>query len=166
MKAKGTTKYRAMVARCNFLPGSDHPDLQFAAMEASRRMSKPCYDDMDKVIRIANYLNGEHHRLVQILPFGRDDGVRHAWSGLDWAGCRRTRKSTSGGVLRVGSCTIKHWSSTQKAIALSSSEVELYAATRAISEAKGLRSLVRDLVESLRVLAWVGARSGLPGWCW
>lgn len=36
----------------------------------------------------------------------------------------------------VGSCMIKRWPSTQKAIALSSAEAELDAATRGFSKAK------------------------------
>eukprot|EP00974_Lingulodinium_polyedra_P082078 7946493-Lingulodinium_polyedra.AAC.1 len=43
----------------------------------------------------------------------------------DWAGCARTRKSTSGGVVMRGRHLIKHWSGTQSTAALSSAEAEL-----------------------------------------
>ena len=158
MVGEEATRHRAMVARCNFL-GCDRPDIQFAAKEASRWMSKPCREDQDKVTRIGKYLNGGLRRMEQVFPFGRDDSVICAYSDSDWAGCLRTRKSTSGGILCIGGCMIKHWSSTQKAIALSSAEAELYAATRALSEAKGLKSLGMDFGESLSIRAYVDAQA-------
>ena len=44
----------------------------------------------------------------------------------DFAGCRRTRKSTSAGVVLFGGHAVKSWSSTQAVIALSSGEAEYY----------------------------------------
>lgn len=132
MVGEVATQYRAMVARCNFL-GCDRPDIQYAAKEASRWMSAPCHGDREKIVRIGKDLNGDFRMIVQAFPFGRDDGAVKVYSGLDWAGCLRIRKSTSGGMLCIGGCMIKHWSSTQEAIALSSAEAELYTATRALS---------------------------------
>ena len=62
----------------------------------------------------------------------------------DWAGCVKTRKSTSGGVVMRGVHTIKHWSTTQSTVALSSAEAELIALVKGGSEALGARSLLRD----------------------
>lgn len=75
---------------------------------------------------IAEYLNVDHYRLARILPVGSDDSVIHAFSNSDWAGCQRRWVSTSGGVLHIGSWTVKHWSSTQKTIAASPAEAGLY----------------------------------------
>jgi hypothetical protein len=44
----------------------------------------------------------------------------------------------------VGSHVIKTWSSTQKAVALSSGEAEVVAVVKGVSEAVGLRSLARS----------------------
>ena len=63
----------------------------------------------------------------------------------DFAGCIETRKSTSGGCIVVGSHLVKHWSSTQKTIALSSGEAELAGIVKGASEGMGLRSLARDM---------------------
>ena len=71
---------------------------------------------------------------------GRDPGLT-AWVHSDFAGCVRTRKSTSGGVITVGRHVIKTWSSTQGAIALSSAEAEFYAMVEAVIKAKGLKTL-------------------------
>lgn len=51
--------------------------------------------------RIAKYLSGEYRAIVQVIPFGGDGGVIHAFSHSDWAGCLKTRTSTGGGVLLI-----------------------------------------------------------------
>ena len=68
-----------------------------------------------------------------------------AFSDTDFAGCRVSRKSTSGGCLLINGHLVKHWSSTQKVIALSSGEAELAGVVKAACESLGLRSLCRDL---------------------
>ena len=35
------------------------------------------------------------------------------YTDSDWAGCRRTAKSTSGGLIRIGSHYVKSWSTTR-----------------------------------------------------
>ena len=66
------------------------------------------------------------------------------YTDSDWAGCRKTRKSTSGGVLKVGRHVIKSWSRTQKAVALSSGEAEVIAVVGGVSEALGVKALAKD----------------------
>ena len=44
----------------------------------------------------------------------------------DFAGCKETRRSTSGGAILVGQCLVKHWANTQTTITLSSGESELH----------------------------------------
>ena len=67
------------------------------------------------------------------------------YSDSDWAGCLRTRKSTSGGVVTLGGMAIKHWSSTQSTQALSVGEAEYTALVKAATEALGMQALARDL---------------------
>lgn len=57
----------------------------------------------------------------------------------------------------IGYCMVKHWSSTQKASALSSAEAELYAATRALTEAN---PRVKALVDAQTTIG-LSRRSGL-----
>ena len=68
-----------------------------------------------------------------------------AYSDSDWAGCRASRRSTSGGLLAVSGGVVKSWSSTQGTIATWSGEAEYYAAVKAAAEALGFQSLARDL---------------------
>ena len=62
----------------------------------------------------------------------------------DFAGCRTTAKSTSGGVISMGSHYLKSWSSTQKTIALSSGEAELTAVIKCSCECIGMVQLAED----------------------
>lgn len=67
-RANLPTKFRAMVARCSLL-GSDRWDLQSSAKEAQRSIATPHVGDRERVVRIAQYLNGEYHRRVQQTLF-------------------------------------------------------------------------------------------------
>ena len=55
----------------------------------------------------------------------------------DWAGCRRTRKSTNGGCMLLNGACLKTWSTTQSVRAVSSGEAEYYAALKGASMALG-----------------------------
>ena len=84
--------------------------------------------------------------MVQRIAF-RDyaPGVVRAYVDSDWAGCRKTRKSTSGGVLYLGDTPVRGWSSNQAVIALSSGEAEYYAALKGASAALGFQSMLKDI---------------------
>ena len=56
--------------------------------------------------------------------------VIRAYVDSDWAGCRKIRKSTSGGVLMLGTTAVRGWSTNQAVIALSSWEAEYYVALK------------------------------------
>ena len=72
-------------------------------------------------------------------------------SDADAAGCPKTRRSTSGGSLRMGRYTLATWSSAQKVVSLSSGEAEYYSMARCASEAIGLANTVRELGREARV---------------
>ena len=118
-----TTCYRAVVARGNYL-SADRPDIAFAVKEAAREMATPTRQSWELVRRIASYLVG---RPRLRWWYGYQDFPRDlvGSSDSDWAGCKRTRKSTSGGAIRYGSHLLKSWSRTQDTISLSSAEAEL-----------------------------------------
>ena len=81
------------------------------------------------------------------MKFDYQKEVRHVdvWTDTDYAGCRETRKSTSGGIIMLGSHVVRNCSSTQKVIALSSGEAEYYGMVRGGAEALGTRSILADM---------------------
>ena len=66
-------------------------------------------------------------------------------SDSDWAGCRRTRRSTSGGVILHGRHLVHHWSRTQAGVALSSAEAELNSMLKCGQELLCLKQFLREM---------------------
>merc|ERR1712079_526166 len=94
--------------------------------------------------KIGKYLKG-YPRLVHKFPWQRQGERLRIYTDADWAGCRKTRKSTSGGVAMVGKHCLKFCSKTQQNITLSSAEAELVALVKGGGEGKGLVALMKDL---------------------
>ena len=161
LDGRAATEFRAMTARANFL-ASDRPDIAFAVKELCRAMSSPTTRDSDALKRLARYLLG---RPRLIMHFGWQDtpGALDVYTDSDWAGCVRTRKSTSGGAVLRGRHVLKTWSGTQATIALSSAEAELIALVKGAAEGLALRSLIADLGEefALRVHVDSSAATGI-----
>eukprot|EP00973_Karenia_brevis_P047469 6590130-Karenia_brevis.AAC.1 len=98
-----------------------------------------------------------------VIRFEWQNGQQHidAFSDSDWAGCKSTRKSTSGGCAMIGTHLIKSWASTQNVIALSSGEAELYALTKAASQTLGLVTMANDFGEKLQARVKCDAKATL-----
>ena len=83
--------------------------------------------------------------MVTEYKFHGDVREMEVFSDTNWAGCRRTARSTSGGVIMWGTHYLKSWSSTQKNVTLSSAEAELLAAVKASGEAPGMLQLMSSV---------------------
>jgi hypothetical protein len=119
-------------------------DMQFAAKEISRFMSKPEEQDWRSAKRLARYLK-DNKRMVIEYKFQELPEKIVMWSDSDFAGCRRTRRSTSAGVAMFGGHCLKTYSSTQPLIALSVGEAEYYGIVKAGCTGLGVQSLFKDL---------------------
>ena len=95
------------------------------------------------------------------------------YADIDWAGDKRTLKSTSGGVIHWGSHVLKTWSTSQSTLALSSGEAELYAMTKAATQVTGIISLAADfgiilkgtVLSDSNAAIGITHRAGLGGRC-
>ena len=87
-------------------------------------------------------------------------GIR-AYVDTDFAGCKATRRSTSGGVALYGSHTIKHWSTTQTTVCLSSAEDELRGIGDGVAQAFSLQSITRDLGMTLQIDMFTDATAAI-----
>ena len=135
-------EYKSLAARANYL-APDRPDIQNAVKELCKAMAKPTVGDRRKIKRLARYLKG-CPRVISNFKFQERQQVIDGYSDSDWAGCKKTSRSTSGGAMLYGSHLIKGWSSTQKNITLSSGEAELVAAVKMSSELIGITQLSED----------------------
>ena len=123
------TQFRSLAARCNFF-ASDRVDIQFACKEIGRRMTW--------------YLKAHPRMIVefkyQLVP-------QHVTTRVDteYAGCKRTRRSTNGGMVMLGDHLVKNWATTQTVVAISSREAEYYVMTKCASGGFGVICLMEDL---------------------
>ena len=153
------TKYWALAARCNDL-SLDRPDVAFAVKELARNMSKPRKGEWVRVTRLGRYLVGKP-RLQQWFAWQGIPMGLGTYTDADWACCRETRKSTTGGVIMLGSHALKSWSKTQAFIALSSGESELYATLKASAQTLGLLAMLHDYGVKVSSEIWGDAQVAL-----
>ena len=153
-----TTAFRGSAARANYL-SADRVDCQFAAKEICRWMSAPSEQSWAALKRLCRYLVGLP-RMVYVHKWQRVRGIE-VYTDTDWAGCPRTRKSTSGGCVLLGRHTIKSWSSTQSNVALSSGEAEFNGVVRGSGIGLGYQSLLRDLGHDLPVRVWTDSSAAI-----
>ena len=114
--------YRPIVARGNYL-SQDRPDVRYTVKEVCRKMANPTSGDWARLKKLCRYLAGRPRMRQRCIDM--EDGVIEVFVDADWAGCQKSRTSTSGGrIMAYGMC-LKTWSSTQGAIARSSGEAEL-----------------------------------------
>ena len=84
--------------------------------------------------------------MVQRIPFeDHPSAIIKTFVDSDWAGCRKSRKYTSGGIIFFGDVAVRAWSGNQAVIALISGEAEYYAALKGASAALGFQFMLRDL---------------------
>ena len=120
-------RYRHLEATVNYL-SMDRPDVQQAFLAVR------CRGPQSRVWWHCN----EWHRYLRKHPsmefeYSRtsieEASMMEGYSDSDWAGCRATRRSSSGGILALGGCALKCWSNRHGSVALSSGEKEYYYAS-------------------------------------
>ena len=116
--------YRALSARANDL-AQDRPDMTFSTKELCSKFAIPNNDSYAKLKRVVRYLIGLPMLVYvcdwQDMPTGLD-----VYTDTDFAGCKTTRRSTSGGTVMFGSHCVRHWATNQTTLSLSSGEAELH----------------------------------------
>ena len=86
----------------------------------------------------------ENRRTVMKYEWQGHEQEVTGYSDSDWAGCRVTGRSTSGGALMIGGHFLKGWSRTQNNVTCSSAAAELIALVKCSAELLGMRSAMKD----------------------
>ena len=159
LQGRELTKFRALSARLNYL-AQDRPDLQYAVKEVARRMACPTQKDWLLMKRVGRYLLGAP-RAVQEFTWQEMQSSFDTFVDSDWAGCKTSCRSTSGGVTKLGWHSIKSWSTTQATVAMSSAEAELYALTKGAANTLGFIALAKDLGYSMSAMVHTDASAAL-----
>ena len=117
-----------MAARVNYL-------------SADSRMQNPVEGDWQKLVRLGRDLKGAP-RCVLGYAWQSRCKAPIGYGDSDWAGDRKTGKSTSGGIIMLRSHLIKSWSRTQDSATLA--ETELVALSKLAMEMLGVRSMASE----------------------
>ena len=136
--------YRSVVGKLMWLIIL-RPDLNFATKELSRSLQEPTEEDYAKMKHLVKYLVATRNYEFVISPGDYASSNRAtitSYVDSDWAGCKATRKSTSGGVLHINRVCVHHYARTQTTVALSSGEAELYAIGTGVAESLGLKNFL------------------------
>ncbi|XP_055622794.1 uncharacterized protein LOC129766298 [Toxorhynchites rutilus septentrionalis] len=139
------TLYRSLVGALLYLAVNARPNLSLSVGMLWRKVSEPNHMDWGAAKRVLQYLSVTKDWR---LKFGPDEGwCLRCFSDSDWAGERRTRRSTTGFIFFYGSGPISRISKGQSSVALSSLEAEYNALSLACQETVWLRRLLTELGE-------------------
>nr|GEV66018.1 reverse transcriptase domain-containing protein [Tanacetum cinerariifolium] len=131
------TKYRSMIGALMYLT-SYRPDIIHATCLCARYQAKPTEKHLKEVKRIFRYLCGT----VNIgLWYTKDSGFElTGFSDADYAGCKDTFKSTSGGAQFLGEKLVSWSSKKQDVITLSKMPRECLAIIKSKSKVRYSRN--------------------------
>ena len=87
--------------------------------------------------------------------------VLRTYGDADWVGCKDTREPTIGGCIAFGKHTLKGRSKTQSLVVLRRGESELYATLKAVAEAFGMLSFLKDFGWQVAGEVWGDASAAL-----
>ena len=142
LNAGDATVYRSCIGILLYM-SSDYVDCQYTIRGLSQSMASPSVQAMACLRHLAQYLLGcTDHAMV--LKYEAHKGLLHhnpcdytleIYSDSDWAKHKQTRRSVSSGYLFLFGCLLYPTSRSQKALALSSAEAEIYASASATSDA-------------------------------
>ena len=158
---EGTKRFRAALGMALSM-GQDRSDIQFALKEIASGMSSPRIKDAIALKRLARYLVGAPSLTFPFLHQSMIETLR-VYVDSDFAGQQATKKSAPSMCLRLGSHTLATVIVTQKVIALSSVEAEIYALGTGAAEGLYVRSpLLECGVES----SWVVVSDSSAALAW
>ena len=138
-------RYRTAVGQLLWLSGIRH-DIAYAVKELARKVQCPTSGDVRACKRVLRYLRGASDMRVPLVPsVSGDELVLEAFCDSDWAGCARSRRSTSGGCILLEGCVLSAWSRTQNTVALSSAEAEYVSMTTGATELLWVAHLMSEV---------------------
>ena len=158
LNPEGHHKYRQIVGKLQYL-SFDRTDIQYAVKELARRLHEPTVNDLKRAQRTLKYLQ-RYPEATVMLDNQAEPTEINVYVDSDWAGCKRTRKSTTGGVMMFGNACLCSWSRTQSVQALSSAEAEFYAVGTGIVEGLCMQQLLRELDIHVKLVVHTDSSSG------
>ena len=138
----------------------DRLDLLVLGKELAKGLKKPTPAHFQMLKRGVPYLRS-HPRLVHVFANQDKFTQLEVWAVADHAGCIRSRKSTTGTILRLGKNTIRNTCKSQAVIALSSGEAEYDGLVSGLCQGLGEQSTLKDWGISIPMIGFMDATTGL-----
>jgi len=138
--------YRSFVGSLMYLSTGSRPDLAFAVQFLSKSLDCPTEQSFAVGKRLVEYLSATRNKTLVL----RDSEKKlTAYSDSDWAACKKTRKSISGGCIFAGKSLIYWRSKQQDTVSLSSCEAEYISACEIAKELSYLQNLYGELLQNM-----------------
>ncbi|GJS06183.1 retrovirus-related pol polyprotein from transposon TNT 1-94 [Tanacetum coccineum] len=135
------TKYRSMIGALMYLMSS-RPDIVHATCLCARYQPNPTEKHLKEVKRIFCYLRGTVNTR---LWYTKDSGFELTiFSDADYAGCKDTFKSTSGGAQFLGEKLVSWSSKKQDCTALSTAEAEYVSLSACCAQVLWMQTQLTD----------------------
>jgi hypothetical protein len=140
--------YRSGVGMLLYLIKHSRPDISNAVRELTKCMDKATPEAYHQMLRCIKYVSDTKTLGLRMFPdsFGEDIVWNLVvYSDSDWAGDKQTRRSVSGFIMFLCGVPIMWRSKQQKAVTLSSTEAEFYAASESVKEILFVVQVLIDL---------------------
>ena len=119
------TQYKSAVGALLHISNNTRPDIAFAVSYLARFTAAPTASNFARLRDVLLYLKGT---ASYSLRLGGSECVLHGFCDSDYAGCPKTRKSTTGYIVKCGLGCVSWKSAKQATVSRSSSEAEYIAA--------------------------------------
>ena len=136
-------RHRSAVARVVYM-AQDRPDLDVAACTLAKTVVHPKIGGEWLVKRVCRYIKG-WPRFARSCEYQGEAQELVVQTGRDWASCKSTRRSNSGGWAFRGRRLVHHWCRVQARVALSTGEAELFAQIQGLQVLLSLKYLMEEL---------------------
>ena len=139
LESADATRYRSCVMRLSYF-SQDRADLGESVKCSARSMAKPTPGSLRDLKKGARCLLRTNHMALHFFRQNFPSSIS-TYVDSDFAGCRSTRRSTTGMVQMVGEHVVKHTSNLQGATGFDVSECEYYALTHGAAHCLGTLDL-------------------------
>jgi hypothetical protein len=154
------TIYRGAVGVLNWLAQCSRPDIAFSVSLLASFQAAPTMKHWSAVKHVFGYLSGT--RKLGVVLNAAGDGQLLGFVDASHGDPKIQRKSTSGNVFFLSGGPISWQSSKQKAVAISSSEAEYVAISKAAQQAVWLKGVLLELgIDLPYITLHADSRSGI-----
>jgi len=142
------TKYRSLIGNLLYLSISIRPDILYSVSRAARNSQDPNLEDWNNALKILGYLK---ETINYGLKFTQSQTI-NAYSDSDYTGDSKTRRSTSGYIITMGTTPICWSSKLQHCVSTSTAEAEYYSLSECAKQCMWYKSMLNELNYNIKTI--------------